>query len=133
MPITNEYRPDGVILWHHGQITDDMLLEANRAIYEHDYPQGMRFQVIDLSDVTSYDVTGETMRQLAAMDVEQSPDALACAIAPDDLTYGMCRIWITMAEEGPLQIEIFRSPDDATAWLHSQGIDIELSHREDAP
>jgi len=128
VPVTIEYRPNGVILWHRDVITDDMLLQANQAIYEHDYPQGMRFQIVELSGVTSYDVTADTMRRLAEMDVQQGPDALACAIAPDDLTYGMCRIWITMADDGPLNIEIFRNPQDATAWLSSHGIDVELTY-----
>jgi len=124
MSITCDFRPNGVILWHEGVITDQMLLDINDELYAHRYEQGMQFQLIELSAVEQFDVSAEIMRQLAETDKAINQNVVACAVAPDDLAYGMASIWTSMSESPGFDVTVVRTREEARAWLASKGIDL---------
>jgi hypothetical protein len=92
----------------------------NRAIDDPDFEQGYDI----LSDHTGID-TALTRQQvlLTASHLETLTDHLAgtkwAVVTEKDASYGMMRMLSVFLEAVPIQLEVFRSLDEAEAWLDS--------------
>ena len=124
MTVRCEYKSNGVIVWHSGVITDEMLLIANKELYAHEYKEGLQFQLLELTDVQEFNVSSVTMAQLAEMDrkINKGKKVFACVVAPDDLMFGLSRMWDIQAGGDDLDTMVVRTINDAIAWFASKGI-----------
>lgn len=77
----------------------------------------------DLTEVTSYDVSPATLKNLAydsfnAEDQDFLPKRVA-VVAPSDLVYGMTRIYDAYHEGSKEQIRVFRALEESIDWLNT--------------
>lgn len=129
MPIINQFKPTGVIMWHRGVVTDEELIAANAEVCAHPDCADFHFQLINLLEVTEFNATPHGMQQLALMDrqVVRNRQQFACVVAPDDLSFGMSRIWNAHADENEFRAHVVRSLEEAVNWFAKNGIEVEIT------
>lgn len=100
-----------------GIVTDDVLLdhydEARRWISVHGYAA----QLTDFSSVTSFEVTSEGVRKLARKPPLAPDPFLRVVVAPQEIMYGMARMFEGVANETRSSIHVVRSREDALKVL----------------
>ena|SRR5688572_29249923 len=104
-----------------GIVDDAQLLTSYAALLsDPDYDATLNDQV-DLRGVARLEISADAMRQLMSMytpvDKLGVPTRLA-VVAASDVTFGMSRMYeLLRGDEVPEEIRVFRSYDDAVAWL----------------
>ncbi|QDU74463.1 hypothetical protein Pan97_14710 [Bremerella volcania] len=131
MSFALEFHDNGVFLVFADVVTDEQLLESDEGLYRHTYPEGLQFQLVDLSDVRDFQASHKTMRYLGEKDREFSQAngrQLIVVVAP---THGRANsivweVWAqdTSAEDPVLLTKIVDTHDEAFAWLKENGIEI---------
>ncbi len=131
-----EFYKNGVIVRHSGIVIDEDVIEVERSIYGHRYPEPLQFQIVDLSGVKEFRVSVETMREVGRIDREKakSLNRQCVAVVTPSQGRAMTIIWQAWASDG------FESPslltknantiEEAEHWLSDQGIAAAL---EDSP
>jgi hypothetical protein len=104
-----------------GIVDDTQLLQAYAALLaDPDYDATFN-DLVDLRGVARLEVSAEALRQLISMytPVDQLGVRTRLAVvAGSDLTFGMSRMYELLRGDGiPEEIRVFRSYDDAVAWL----------------
>lgn len=126
-----EFRSNGVFLIFAEVVTDDDLLKSDDELYGHDYPEGLQYQLVDLSEVRDFQASHKTMRYLGEKDREFSQthgNQLIVVIAP---TQGRANsiVWEVWAqdnstEDPALLTKIVDTRLEAVTWLKKHGIDV---------
>ena len=100
-----------------GVLTDRDLLAHARALAVDPRFRPHFSQLTDFRDATGVDVTTATVREMA----ELSPfgaGARRALVVPNDLIYGMARMFQMMRSGSPDQIDVFRELESAlVAWV----------------
>ena len=73
-------------------------------------------QLWDLREVTEISVTPDTVRQLASAR-SFKPGARRAVVAPNDLAFGLARMFQLLHDEAPEEFRVFRSVKGARSWL----------------
>jgi hypothetical protein len=103
-----------------GSLSDPDLYEAFSALWlAPDYDPGLD-ELVDLTGVTGVGVTAAGLRRLA--DTSEAlhrgtPAVRVAIVAPDNLLYGLSRMYEGFASASPSEHRVFRSFGDARAWL----------------
>lgn len=111
----------GVLFTGAGELTGRELIESKQALLRT--PERVRpleFAIVMLDDVTSLPATTHEIRELAGVDVEISrinPSIMVAVVAPSDHLFGMARMWETLAAETGWSTAIFRTRQEADAWI----------------
>ncbi|PQO29104.1 hypothetical protein C5Y96_15220 [Blastopirellula marina] len=131
MPVNLVFYSNGVLMAHSGVVTDEDLLESDVELYSHEYPEGLQFQLVDLTDVRDFQASHKTMRYLGEKDREFSQThgrQLIVVIAP---THGRANtivweVWAqdTSTNDPALLTKIVDRRDEAIQWLKDNGIEI---------
>lgn len=120
------YLRTGVEVAVRGRITDRQLVEANRKIYHHDYPDGFSYQLFDMTEAVVDNFSSDTMLELAEMDrraLSGGQPHYAAVACSRTLYFALSRMWEVLAESPNLQTIITRTRLDAIAWLKDKGWD----------
>ncbi len=123
MPITLMTKPEHnlIIISHRGEISDDEF----RSFYEHFF-QGSEFNpfmdiLIDLRETNSRQRSSGILHQLARFVRERFRDVntrrKVAVVAPGSLSFGLARMYQAFADSVPWDFAVFRTADDAFAWL----------------
>lgn len=109
----------------YGDISDAELLRAVRLMYADDeQTKRHRCALLDFSRVEKANVSNETIRDLARLNINASklvtPGAAVALVAPDSLVYGLARMWGAYAESTEWATQVFQDLGDAEAWLEEQ-------------
>ncbi len=109
------------IVTFRGPIVDRDLLDAYESLLGDPKYDASMDDFIDLRDVTHMGVTSAGLHRLIAMfDERDSPGypTRSAIVAPSDVLYGVSRMFQTMrGEDHPDELEVFRSLEEARAWL----------------
>lgn len=127
MPIDIEGRQDGlgVIYNCHGPVKIDDFFQAGMGFLA--LPEEIkkwRYCVIDLTSVEAMDISAGDIRSV----VEQNkriaaiapPGALLAVASPNDLGYGLARMWEALMDQVGWEIMTFRSRPEAEQWIHQR-------------
>ncbi len=95
--------------------TQDVIGFRERARSDPDFPVGMR-QLIDLSEVTDVELTVSDVLEFGK-DAPFVSGARRAYVAPEPATFGMLRAYQATADEADSYSRVFRSMDEARAWL----------------
>jgi hypothetical protein len=77
-------------------------------------------ELVDLSGLSGLGVTTSGIRRLGETSVQVhrgSPAVRVAIVAPDNLVYGLSRMYGAFAEESGSEHRVFRSLEEAMAWL----------------
>ncbi len=77
--------------------------------------------LVDLTDVTSSDITPDYLRAFAKEPVDRSRIAI---VAPQAANFGMARMYESLAtlEATPTRIGVFWTKEEAMSWLREGGV-----------
>jgi hypothetical protein len=108
-----------VLARFYGLVTNEQFIEffrfgGRRVVATTDF----RSMLIDLSDVTEFDVSAESARTLAWEEpIDPDPSRTRVMIAPEAHVYGLCRIFASHGEETRPNLHVVRSTEHAYAIL----------------
>jgi hypothetical protein len=82
----------------------------------------MRYAIVDLSEAEEIHVSPAELRATVEEDKHiaqiAEPGMLVVIAAPQDLGFGLARMWEAfVSRDTKWRISVFRSIDDATAWI----------------
>ena len=102
-------------------ITGAEIIEANRWLYrEIPNNDAAKFQLWDFSTATQVLIDTAEIQLMAQEDKQVaqslSPMVTAC-VAPDDLMYGLARMWEAYVEDDAIESHVFRDFASAEQWI----------------
>jgi hypothetical protein len=104
-----------------GRVTDEELREFYRAGYKHAFRTRPRAGLVDMSEITLFDVSPQAIRELAkSAPIIPDPHHVRVIIAPSPDTYGIARMFELQAEETRPNLYVVRSEREAWAILAVQ-------------
>ena len=81
-----------------GSVSDDSFKESLRIVSGILVGLNLRGGIVDFTEVTSFDVTEDTLKQLAKTDPVLPRDMLRLIVAPDNKAFGMSRTFLALSE-----------------------------------
>lgn len=122
MRIQADIIADGTLIFFRfsGHQTTAMGVDALQHIHNHPGYSPDISELIDLSSVTSNDLDFNGMRKLARIAGGNGGLGKQIALfAPQDVEYGMARMFCTLLEMEPTKAKamVFRDPDQTLRWL----------------
>ena len=122
MPIEYSYTGEGELLIKGtGVVTGREISEINEVIYaSREKIAWLKYQLCDFTSVEELDVSTEEVRKLAEQDSYAAginPGMPIIIVCSDDLAESLSQTWQMYSEEVPLQTYLFRSLEEAHAWL----------------
>ncbi|MCH7645204.1 MAG: hypothetical protein IH974_10250 [Myxococcales bacterium] len=122
MPIELRYRDDGsgVVYICTGVVTAADFFKASEEVYSEERIDRLRYQLVDFTATEHLDSNLEDTRTNAEIDVvaaNQNPNFIIAIVGPDDLTFGLSRMWEAMVSHSDLRTRVFRSIPDAERWI----------------
>ena len=123
MPIRYHLKPDQKLasFVHVGAVTDDEFLSFYRALYaDSRFDQSFNL-LVDLRQTDSSVRSSGALDSFAGFMQRQLLNSRArpkvAVIAPQDISFGLARMYAAFARDVPWEFEVFRAPDRALAWL----------------
>ncbi|HTS11947.1 MAG TPA: hypothetical protein VMH00_07510 [Candidatus Limnocylindrales bacterium] len=121
MPFRFEFDSQNQILAcrFRGRVTDEVLLDY----YRDSGPRLMatmsfRASLLDFSDVTSFEVSPETIRGIAwAPPIDPEPERTRVIIAPSSKVFGLARMFALHGEDTRPNLHVVRKLEEAYALL----------------
>ena len=101
-----------------GHLTDEVALDCSEALTKYSASYLPCSSIVDLSNVSKYDVSTGVIRRLAM--VPPSPSAaerMLVTVAPKDDAYGMSRMFQILTESNRPNQRVVRSMDEAFELL----------------
>jgi hypothetical protein len=108
-----------------GRVTDEDLKESYRLAAEYMAQTDPRAAITDLSAVTSFEVSPETIRELAKSAPLPDPNRPRCIVAPSSNVFGMARMFEIEGEVTRPNLHVVRTLEEAWAILGVQGLTFE--------
>src|SRR5579859_437211 len=101
----------------YGRVNTAELVEQVAAIRRHpDFDPQFR-ELIDASQITSFDVSSEEVRDLAVEDAPFAPSARRVLVASEDLVFGLARMFQIFGAEQRPHFEVVRTLEQAHQFL----------------
>ena len=111
--LTIEARARMVYSTYYGDMTTTDLVEHIAAIRKHPDFNADFDELIDASGVTSFDVPSDDVRELASHDSPFHAHAKRVLVAPQDLVFGLGRMFQTFGSERRPHFIVVRTLDEA--------------------
>ncbi|MBT4519493.1 MAG: hypothetical protein HOC23_05760 [Halieaceae bacterium] len=125
MPFTidDDVSPTYIVINMLGLINDDTLTDYLAEIFLiPGFPT--KDQLVDYSSVTEYRVSSQGLADFSAAVVASESERnartdrrIACVV-PEDITFGMGRVFLVQIDNLPASYKIFRTRPEALAWLN---------------
>lgn len=106
-----------------GVVTGADIIAANRAVYENENFRKQKYQLVDRTNCTEFNVSYEEMRIIALQDKAAAgvnPNIIIALVAITDMQYGMSRVYETYVGDGGFSTAIFRDRKSAEEWIANQ-------------
>ncbi len=122
MPIELQYRDSGsgVVFICTGVVTAVDFSRANEEIYSAESLDRLQYQLIDFTAAEHLESSLKDTRKNAVADAvaaHQNQGLIIAVAGPDDLTFGISRMWQTFVSDSNLRTGVFRSVPDAERWI----------------
>ena len=123
MPYLSQFLDEGRAILHigTGTVTGAEILE--RVIEDHrlgERLRAVRYALVDLSGATAVEVTAAEIQRIAAEHRQMTsfmPQVAIAVISPQDIGFGMARMWEAFVADTGWMTRVFRAREEATAWL----------------
>ena len=124
MPIETRMLPSGGRLWIvNGALSGKEIIARNDAVFKMKAYEGVRWLIIDESQVTSVDLSTEEIGIITQQNDRLAsllPKLVTAIIIPYDLGLGMARLWEIKTERQGWSSNILRSRAEADAWVRQE-------------
>ena len=126
MPITFEIHADQgyfVSTWR-GEILDADLQSSYDALLRNEKYKPGYHEITDVRDADMKCVTGDGLRELSLMVRQRLGDDCigfkTAIVAPEDLIFGLSRIYEVYSSDSPESVSVFREIVEALAWINME-------------
>ena len=124
MPYETIWEDKGIYWKYQGILTGDELLKSNVNIYGDARFDKLRYQIVDMLNVESFDIITQKMEELTVMDMaaSRSNSTIVVAIVSTRIqAKRLVDIYKNTSGSGaPWETEIFESVEDARVWITSK-------------
>lgn len=125
MPIKIEKKSDGGVIFNgSGKMEGSETVRFNKKLYsDPETIRSIRYQLVDLRQVTDFSATPSEMKVLARQDSEAfsiNPEMIIAIVMSDDLAYGMNRIYAGYFQGNDESVRLFRDIEEAKTWIRSK-------------
>ena len=109
-----------------GVIDDSVMVESYRQFLEGDeWVPGLN-ELVDLSSSEMVKVTSDGLRAVARLASEHYGihglrNVQTTIYAPENLHYGIGRMYDALADSNPEEVQVFRNRSEAESWLKKHG------------
>ncbi|HSG98516.1 MAG TPA: STAS/SEC14 domain-containing protein [candidate division Zixibacteria bacterium] len=120
MPHTITWEPEGVRWTYSGCVTDQEAIQSNLDIYDDERFESIRYQLVDMLQVETFDVSGATIREISHMDREQrprNPNIKVAFVTTKQVIYGMGRMYEMAGGMEAWETKVFETLGEAREWL----------------
>ena len=110
----------GIYVSLEGEVTLNDFISAASDAYSEEHIQDQKYQIIDFTNCSSFNLSTNDMLEIAKIDKKASiknPSIRIAIIAPNDLTFGMSRVYEAYADDTGFDIKVFRNSNDAKLWI----------------
>ena len=126
MPVSFEIHTDQgffVSTWG-GEIMDSDLQSSYETLFrDKAFKPGLN-EIADMSDADMKGVTSNGLQTLSWMVRQRLGDKCAgfktAIIAPEDLSFGLSRMYEMLSDDSPESVKVFRERDEAWAWINEE-------------
>ena len=126
MPYHDFFSDDGLghITLYSGVVTGNELIKNNSTRYGSiEKMEKMKYILSDYSMTNEMNVSSSIIQQLAKMSKKAesiNQDMLVAVVMPEDLAYGLGRMWQAYSIDLKWQSKIFRNREAAELWLNEK-------------
>ena len=125
MPIQIKYIDDGIGVEFIGSgvVTGADIIAANKEIYRNENFSKQRYQIIDRTKCTKYDVSHKEIIIIAEQDkvaAKTNPNIIIAFISTPPLQYGISRMYQAYVGDEGFLTEVFRDRKSAEKWIEEQ-------------
>ncbi len=100
-----------------GALEEDEMLEFSRTLLDDtDIPVGS-VALVDFREVDLENVSSEGVHKVAHMFRNDVRNTRLAFVAPDELAYGLSRMYEAIRQDSAIEIQVFRDLDQAREWL----------------
>lgn len=101
-----------------GKISDELIKQAYKATPEAVLKTNPRGMIVDLTEVTQFDVSTQTIHELADYQpTVKDPSVPRIIVAPTPYLFGMSRMFQILGEHTRPMLQVMSSADEAYAQL----------------
>ena len=121
MPYELSWEPLGVVIRYSGVVSDEDIIASVDETYASPRLLVIKYQISDFSRIETADVSSETVRKIADLDIrvsEANPDLKVAVITSAPFVRGMSNMYAINHEVrgGSWTTKIFEREEDARAW-----------------
>lgn len=114
-----------------GEISDELIKKAYQATPAAVLKTNPRGMIVDLTDVTLFDVSPQTIHELAGYQpTVKDPSVPRIIVAPTPYLFGMSRMFQILGEHSRPMLQVMSSVDEAYAQLQVTRPKFELLSQE---
>jgi hypothetical protein len=113
----------GIYWKYKGILTSDDLLQSNISIYGDSRFDKLRYQLLDMLDVESFDVDTEAMEEVTVMDVgasQTNPRLIVAVVATHVQAKRLVELYENTTGSAPWETDLFESVEEARVWITSK-------------
>ena len=101
-----------------GQLTDEVLLNGDATGRRLAASRPLCRGIHDFSAVTTFEASSEVIKRIARMPPAYGVDQTVVLVAPTDLLYGLCRMFVILGEETRPNEHVVRTMEKAYGLLN---------------
>lgn len=120
MHYTITWTETGVTWTYTGLLTGNEILKSNDEIYGDPRFDDLRYQIVDMTDATSFEVSEVEMKQMAHLDkaaARTNPNIRLAVVAPSGAAREVADAYANNSNGAVWESKIFESLDEAKTWL----------------
>jgi hypothetical protein len=113
----------GIEIIASGIVTGDEIIKAQEEIYNEENLQKQKYQIIDRTHCTEYQVSSEDIERISDIDnraSEVNSYIIIAVVSSTPLQYGMTRMWQAYIKEDRFVTKIFADRKSADEWIELQ-------------
>ncbi|MBT8341172.1 MAG: hypothetical protein KJP07_14240 [Desulfatitalea sp.] len=122
MTIEIKYIDDGIGVEFigSGTVKGADVVEARKEVYSNQNFSKQRYQIVDRSKVTDFQVNSAEVMTIAEQDMAAAkinPNILVALISPTDLQYGISRMYEAFIGDSTFVTKVFKDRKSAEEWI----------------
>ena len=113
----------GIEIIASGIVTGEEIIKAQEEIYNEENLQKQKYQIIDRTHCTEYQVSSEDIERISDIDnraSEVNSYIIIAVVSSTPLQYGMTRMWQAYIKEDRFMTKIFADRKSADEWIKLQ-------------
>jgi hypothetical protein len=131
MAHTIDFTTEGAELCFTGFVTGQELFDAKAKFFNHGFEPAAAYVLCDFSEGEKFDIPTSDVDRMVEQDrseLARHPKLLEVVIAPQNLVYGLARMWQAKVNSVRPHTAVVRNRDEAVEWLQAAGIKPSPNH-----